>query len=205
MAQVPPRTAAATPAVDRVVIAEPKDSWSDDFGRTEADLRRALGPLALRVDHIGSTSVPDLGAKDVIDVQVTVAAPGDLDEALGLLVAAGWDPRRPTTDHRFPGGPADARQWAKRMCRERPGERRANIHLRVDGHANQRYALLFRDYLAVHPDVARAYLSFKQRAAHLCRDDLDTYSDVKDPVCDVIYLLAERWAAATNWHPGRGD
>jgi GrpB-like predicted nucleotidyltransferase (UPF0157 family) len=77
--------------------------------------------------------------------------------------------------------------------------RRVNLHLRVAGRANQRYALLFRDYLRAHPDTAAAYGEFKRRAATLPLESVGEYADLKDPVCDLIYLPAEDWAARTGW------
>ncbi|MEO2005189.1 MAG: GrpB family protein, partial [Candidatus Poribacteria bacterium] len=59
---------------DRLVhIVDYQDRWPREFGEISANIRGSLGDLALRIDHIGSTAVPDLGAKDIIDVQVTVA------------------------------------------------------------------------------------------------------------------------------------
>src|ERR1700730_7805997 len=60
-------------ALHRVEIVAPSDSWPDEFRRMAQDLRASLGDLALRIDRIGSTSVPGLSAKNVIDVQLTVA------------------------------------------------------------------------------------------------------------------------------------
>jgi GrpB-like predicted nucleotidyltransferase (UPF0157 family) len=80
--------------------------------------------------------------------------------------------------------------------------RRVNLHVRVADRANQRYALLFRDYLRSHPDTAAAYGEFKRRAAALLpTESIADYSDLKDPVCDLIYLPAEEWAARTGWTP----
>lgn len=72
----------------RVTIVEPKASWPTEFDAISSAIRAALGALALRVDHIGSTSVPGLPAKDVIDVQLTVAAL-DRDRLVPALGRAG--------------------------------------------------------------------------------------------------------------------
>jgi GrpB-like predicted nucleotidyltransferase (UPF0157 family) len=105
--------------------------------------RRCLGPRALRIDHIGSTSVPGLAAKDVIDIQVTVANLADADP----LTVAGFRAQPFLEDHRPPGVKGDPREWQKRFFNFPEGERRGNVHVRVEGRENQRYALLFRDYL----------------------------------------------------------
>jgi len=85
-----------------------------------------------------------------------------------------------------------------------PGQRRTHTHVRMQGRANQQYALLFRDYLRAHPATAEAYAELKRRLAqHLA--DPQTYPEVKDPAVDLIYLAAEHWAATTHWQPGPSD
>ena len=93
-----------------IAIAPYDPRWVDDFQRLAAALREALGERALRIDHIGSTSVPGLAAKDVIDIQVTVADLGDAEHARRLL-AAGFALQRPTEDHVPPGADADPAGW----------------------------------------------------------------------------------------------
>lgn len=177
--------------------------WPDEFRIIAAGLRQALGGLALRIDHIGSTSVPGLAAKDVIDVQITAAAlDGQIVSAMGAL---GYQrPEGVWRDHRPPNVAGPDSDWAKFYFRPPPGQRRTNTHVRQQGRANQRYALLFRDYLRAHPAVARAYAELKQQlAAHLA--DPDMYPEVKDPAVDLIYFAAEDWAAITGWQPGPPD
>lgn len=182
-----------------ITIAPYDPRWVDDFQRLAAALREALGALALRIDHIGSTAVPGLAAKDVIDVQVTVAALAE-PETGRRLRAAGFAPQQPTEDHVPPGAAADPAGWQKRLFKERPGERRANIHVREQGRPNQRYALLMRDHLRAHRATADAYAELKRRLAAALADD-EAYPDVKDPAVDLIYLAAEDWARRTGWMP----
>src|ERR671931_2926650 len=87
--------------VARAVIEPYSERWPHDFARIARSLRSVLGERALRIDHIGSTAVPGLAAKDTIDVQVTVAALADAN-ALG---AAGFREFAPVRDHRPPGAP----------------------------------------------------------------------------------------------------
>jgi len=179
-----------------VSIVEPKAGWPAEFEMIAAALRAALGDLALRIDHIGSTSVPGLPAKDVIDIQVTVRA---LDRALlaPALAQAGFVDREIAQDHRPPGAHGSDLDWQKLFFQPRAG-RPANLHVRVAGRPNQRYALLFRDYLRGHPDAAAAYARLKRGLAEL-GIDRGTYADVKDPACDLILIAAEDWAARTHW------
>ena len=178
----------------RLFLVEYDPTWPERFERLQAVLRSVIGDDALRIDHIGSTSVPGLASKDVIDIQVTVAS---------LDVADGWpDPigpfqRRPTTceDHAPPGEVAGP-LWQKRYwsAREPP----AHLHVRQDGRPNQRYALLFRDYLRSDARAARSYEHAKRALAVLCEDTAE-YSEAKDPICDLVMLGAEPWAARTGW------
>ena len=81
-----------------------------------------------------------------------------------------------------------------------------HVHVRGDGRANARYALLFRDFLRTHEKEATAYAELKRRLATI-PPDCDTYADTKDPACDLIYFAAERWARETGWtvkKPGPG-
>lgn len=177
--------------------------WPAEFRAIAGVLRQGLGGLALRIDHIGSTAVPGLPAKDVIDIQVTVAA---LDDALcAACTQVGYAPRPGTWgDHCPPGGPPAPAEWEKWLLRAPAGQRRTHIHVRVLGRANQRYALLFRDYLREHPLTAEAYAELKRRLARGLADP-QTYPEVKDPAVDLIYLAAEKWAAASGWQPGPSD
>jgi GrpB-like predicted nucleotidyltransferase (UPF0157 family) len=183
-----------------IVIVRPDESWPAQYEKTAHAIAGQLGELAQRIDHIGSTSVPGLPAKDIIDIQVTVGTEPELDDAAERMASADWELRPPRRDHPVPGLPADDLQWVKRLLVEPMYRRRINLHIRVDGRANQRYALLFRDYLRSHPDTAQAYAVFKRQAAALRLEIVD-YSDLKDPVCDLIYLPAEEWAARTGWTP----
>lgn len=178
-------------------------SWPAEFQETAAHLRQALGPLALRIDHIGSTSVPDLPAKDVIDIQITAAA---LDEHVrSALITLGYaQPEGIARDHRPPHMTGPESDWEKWFFFPPAGRRRTHTHVRVQGRANQRYPLLFRDYLRTHPATAEAYAELKRHLAqHLA--DPQTYTEVKDPAVDLIYLAAEDWAAATRWQLGPSD
>jgi GrpB-like predicted nucleotidyltransferase (UPF0157 family) len=186
-----------------VAIVPYNPLWTTEFKELAAALRTGLGDLALRIDHIGSTAVPGLDAKDVIDIQITIAA---LDErVVEAMTLMGYQlPDGEWRDHCPPGGPQDPAEWSKLYFNPPGGQRRTNTHVRVQGRANQRYALLFRDYLRTHPNTAAAYDELKRRlAANL--GDTDSYPEVKDPAVDLIYFAAEAWAAANSWQPGPAD
>lgn len=186
-----------------IEIVSYRERWPREFAEIAAPLRRALGDLALRIDHIGSTSVPGLAAKDVIDVQVTVR---DLDGRIEVALAPLGYHRRPDLkdDHRPPGMDGPDSDWQKQFFAPPAGQRRTNLHVRMQGRPNQRYPLLFRDYLRAHPASAEAYARLKLALAQVF-DDTRAYADAKDPACDLIALAAEGWARATAWTPGPSD
>jgi len=169
--------------------------WPEAFNEMAAQLRNAIGEHALAVDHIGSTSVPGLSAKNVIDIQVTVASlEAPLQAALEQL---GYRRILHLADHRPPGRDDLAASELEKHFYSK-SEPRVNLHVRVAGRFNQRYALLCRDYLRAHPHAAAAYGVVKQQLAKYFPDNADAYYDIKDPVFDVLmegaYIWAERKA-----------
>ena len=184
-----------------IIIHDYQPAWPAEFELIRSSLLEILGPLALRVDHIGSTSVPGLGAKDVIDIQVTVQAL--TPQVKDRLIQAGFEYwSTGTHDHVPLGEDADPRLWEKFLFTQPQGMRRANVHIRVAGNPNQRYPLLFRDYLRTHPNSARTVELIKRELARLHPEDLDAYYAIKDPVYDLIWDAALEWARQTGWEPG---
>jgi GrpB-like predicted nucleotidyltransferase (UPF0157 family) len=186
-----------------VEIVDYRSCWPSEFREIAFSLRQGLGRLALRIDHIGSTSVPGLAAKDVIDIQITVAALSqELQSAMATLGYTLLEDH--CRDHRPAHAVGSDIEWEKWLFNPPPSQRRINTHVRVQGRANQRYALLFRDYLRTHPATAESYAELKRRLAlHLAEQRM--YPEVKDPAVDLIYLAAEEWATSTDWQPGQSD
>lgn len=181
-----------------VVIHDYDPSWAGEFEVIRSSLQEILGPLALRIDHIGSTSVPGLGAKDIIDIQVTVQEL--VPEIIQRLQAAGYTYRPAgTQDHVPPGENPDPGLWAKIYFREPEGQRRMHIHIRKAGNPNQRYALLFRDYLRAHSDAASTIELVKRQLARYHADDIDAYLAIKEPAYDLVWIAAQEWAKQTGW------
>ena len=200
------------PAPPRLVPPDP--AWAGQARRIVARLKTACGHRALRVDHIGSTAVPELDAKDVIDMQITVESLAVADELAEPLFAAGY-PRieRITEDV----AKADARStveqfnhaddpklWGKRIHASADPGRPTNVHIRVDGWPNQQFALLFVDWLGVNPDVRAEYLSIKRAAEKHACGDTASYVDAKEPWFLDAYRRAWEWADSTGWRAQPG-
>lgn len=188
-----------------ISIVPYKPSWPNEFLEKGMMLRNILGDLALRIDHIGSTAVPGLAAKDVIDIQITAARLSrDIESAMNL---AGFQRlTRINQDHVPPGKEADSQQWEKWLFQPTATGRKVNVHVRMPGRANQRYAILFRDYLRAFPAIAQAYGQVKQAIVkYHPEQDMEAYYDIKDPVCDIIMGGAEAWSASIQWQAGSSD
>ena len=175
-------------------------TWPEAFVAIAQPLRTVLGELALRIDHIGATSVPGLAAKDIIDVQVTVEnfnCTPQLETALGTL---GYTlVPEITSDHLPPHYHGPDTDWEKRYFRPSANQRPTHLHIRALGRPNQRYPILFRDYLRAHPIATAAYAQIKSNLSQRHPDDVDFYYDIKDPLCDIIIDAAEDWARVTGW------
>jgi GrpB-like predicted nucleotidyltransferase (UPF0157 family) len=109
-----------------VVIVDYDPSWPDQFEQLAAALRPRLGDAAVAIDPIGSTSVPGLAAKDIIDIQVTVASLADADRLGPAFQQAGYAATRYRSDHRPAGDSSDPALWEKRLWQSRPGARRGS-------------------------------------------------------------------------------
>ncbi|GMA16789.1 GrpB family protein [Deinococcus metallilatus] len=182
----------------RIVIVPPDPTWPARFQTVARQLRDALGERVSGIHHIGSTSVSGLPAKDVLDVQLTVADLGTANDVLALLAALGLTLRpEVTADHLPPGLELPPADLAKRYA-HRPGE--LHVHIREEGRFNQRYALLMRDFLRAVPAARDAYAEIKRQLARLQPADTEAYYAVKDPVMDLLIAGAEQWAARTDWH-----
>lgn len=185
-----------------VTLTEWQPHWATDFAALAERITNAAGARIVRVDHIGSTSVPGMAAKDVIDVQVIVRNLPDPELADGLL-AAGFT-RSPGAhelrDHVPESWRGDPGAWDKAVFRPPAGTRPGNVHVRVAGRPNERYALLFRDFLTDDRGACASWALFKRRLA-LAAPDLPTYGQIKDPASDILMAAAERWATATGWQP----
>ncbi len=181
-----------------VRIEDYKIEWPAQFEQI-ANLLRSLDlPGVMSIDHIGSTSVPGLAAKDRIDVQITIK---DLSDELKdrfdeILVAGGFPPSFRREDHKPPGDHNANEHWQKWFVAGAHASLpfHSNIHVRKWGHANRDYALLFRDYLRFDSATAQAYAKTKRELARFHTHDSVAYSEIKDPVCDVIMAGAKRWA-----------
>ena len=167
-----------------IEIVEPDPAWPDRYEQLAGRIRSALGELALQVEHVGSTAVPGLPAKPVIDIDLTVADSADEPAWLPGLEAAGFDlvVREPW--------------WHEHRCltAEDP---RCNLHVFSPDCPELVRHVLFRDWLRTHPDDVVAYRNAKlgaAAAANEAGENVMDYNARKQPVIRAIYDRAFRAA-----------
>jgi dephospho-CoA kinase len=192
------RLARSAPRDQSLRIADYDPSWPAQAERLIARIRHAVGADA-RVSHIGSTAVPGLPAKDLIDLMLTVATLDDADALAGALAGAGFPVRCGEWVDNARGMPGET--WPKRLHGSADPGRAVNLHVRVAGSPGWRFALLMRDHLRAVPAARDGYAAAKVAwsAEH---PDVGSYAEAKEPWFDAEAEAAEAWAAASGWQPG---
>ena len=177
------------PSPDPVELVAPDPAWPQRFAELRGPIVAALGPVATRVDHIGSTAVPGLPAKPILDVQISVPSIDDEAAYREPLEGIGWV--------------LWVRQPGHRMFRDPPGVRAtAHLHVIPAGGTWERQHLLFRDFLRAHPVHADSYLHHKDELRiRLAGDGMLAYAQAKGSFVAAVLVDAERWASARGWAP----
>ena len=174
----------------QIVIMDYQRRWAEEYAAIEQAIKGVVGPEVQRIDHIGSTSVPGLAAKDIIDIQLSVTAIEPVEvygkglESLGYFEKPGNLERN------------------KRYFRESGEMRRTHIHIRESGAFGQQFALLFRDYLRASPGECEYYAAQKRELAQREWENVSDFGDAKDPLFWEIARRANAWQQATAWRSG---
>ena len=168
------------------VVVLPYDAaWKLDFAKIRDELAEALGKLALRIEHVGSTSVPGLSAKPIIDIDVVIRNYEVFDKVVAALGTIGY---------RHEGNLGIVGREAFKYDGK---EHLRNHHLYVctEDSPELRRHLAFRDYLRANPDAVKEYSRIKEEAAARYPYDIDGYIAYKSPLIERIYAeigLAEQ-------------
>jgi GrpB-like predicted nucleotidyltransferase (UPF0157 family) len=170
---------------DPIEVVDYDPAWPDRFEQWRDRIAATIGPAAKRIEHVGSTSVPGLPAKPIIDVQVSVTDMTAQQTYVPALEQIGVQLRSRDTLHRyfrpFPGMP-----------------REVHVHVCDLGSEWEHEHLLFRDYLRAHPHDARAYAEAKREAVLIWADDGWAYTDAKTEAILNILDKAEPWALGSE-------
>lgn len=148
--------------------------WPAAFERIRAELERLLAPCVVAIEHIGSTSIPGLAAKPLIDIDVILQSSNDVPAATQRLLAENYEPR---------GNRYDDDVWAFMKRGVNPPER---VYLCPQNNATHERRVIFRDYLRSHPADMAAYGRLKEELAARFRFDGDRYTAEKRYFIDAI-------------------
>lgn len=173
-----------------------RSTWPEEYQRFAGILASTLGETTAVIDHVGSTSVPGLAAKDMIDVQIQ-ARSADFDVVRLQLTSLGLRQRPEpwNSSEHSAAGPSPKMVFAPPI-----GSRPANVHVRAGGSPAARTALLFRDYLTADTSDRENWSCFKRRLAEEVVD-LASYGQIKAHPWAILMRSAERWASVTGWRP----
>lgn len=186
---------------EELAIVDPDPGWPAAAERLLDRIELVLGDLVLTADHIGSTSVPGLIAKDVIDLQVGVRSLAEVDTL--AVVKALQDKGFPRGNGAHHDNSKDGNHWPKVFFGSSDPGQVTHLHVREVGSPGWRWALLFRDWMRAVPQAREEYAA---RKLELAASGLTTseYADAKEPWFDAVSARAEAWAAETGWEPQRG-
>jgi GrpB-like predicted nucleotidyltransferase (UPF0157 family) len=152
---------------DPVLIQDYDPAWPQVFSELAGKIKAALGSLAVTIEHIGSTAVPGLAAKSIIDLDVVLASPADLPEAIRLLGRVGYI-------HEGDLGIA-----GREALRSPPGEPRHHLYVLVAGAIELGLHLAFRDALRADSDLRDQYSALKRSLAKAYGNDRSSYTQAK--------------------------
>ncbi|MDX6214916.1 MAG: hypothetical protein QOG99_500 [Frankiales bacterium] len=172
---------------DTIQIVDYDPGWPRQYGKWHAALQSCLGDTATRIEHVGSTSVPGLPAKPIVDIQVSVAELADESRYVPQLEGIGFQLRSRDDVHRyfrpFPSQPRDV-----------------HVHLCAAGSEWEREHLLFRDYLRTHDQACKEYSLVKRHAAATWFDDGIAYTDAKSELILTLLDAAKDWSSDSASH-----
>jgi len=169
----------------KVEVIQSLPKWQDEFDFEKQILKESLGDLVLEIYHIGSTAVPGLAAKPIIDIIIEVVSLASLDNQESVMNLLGYEARGEF-------GIIGRRYFVKGSF-----NRSHQIHAFESGDENIARHIAFRDYLKSHPAVRQQYGALKQKLASECSDDIDLYCAGKDEFVKFHESKAILWQTNT--------
>jgi GrpB-like predicted nucleotidyltransferase (UPF0157 family) len=175
------------PEPEPIELAPYDPGWPTRYEDWKEKLLAALPAAPRRIEHVGSTSVPGLAAKAVVDIQVSVDDPEDEATYVPAIESLGVQLRNRDSEHRFfrpyAGLPRDV-----------------HIHVCRVGSVWERRHMVFRDYLRSSAAARNAYLKTKEAAAARWSDDRIAYTEAKSDMIQRLTEAAEKWARDSGWN-----
>ena len=151
-----------------VQLVPHQERWASDFEKEREVLQKIFGEDALSIQHVGSTAIPGIPAKPIIDISVSVKDFSVIEKYLETLASQGYQLKQDDlrTDRRFfTKGPESCRTHY--------------LHVGEEGGSYVRDKILFRDFLRKHPEVAQEYADLKSRLGRVHSNDRYTYTEKK--------------------------
>lgn len=177
-----------SPPRQHVVLVSSRESWVEDFAQESARISDALGGVLASIHHIGSTAIPGIRAKPIIDMLAVGDDLTELDAVADRMEALGYE-----VMGEF--GISGRRYFRKD---NEHGVRTHQVHAFQSGSSQIERHLAFRDYLRVHPERASEYDALKARLAAQFPEDISRYTDGKDDFINDIDARAAAWRSAAS-------
>ena len=160
-----------------VVVLPYDEAWADRFAEIKTEIEAALGELVFRIEHVGSTAVPGLSAKPIIDLDVVIRDSSAFHAAAAALEAIGYQHEG---DLGIAGREAFRYDGKDHLQKH-------HLYVCAQDSAELKRHLVFRDYLRTHPEAVREYSQVKEEGAALYPYDIDGYIEHKTPFIRRIY------------------
>lgn len=160
-----------------VVVLPYDEAWADRFAEIKTEIEAALGELAFRIEHVGSTAVPGLSAKPIIDLDVVIRDSSAFHAAAAALEAIGYQHEG---DLGIAGREAFRYDGKDHLQKH-------HLYVCAQDSAELKRHLAFRDYLRTHPEAVCEYSRVKEEGAALYPYDIDGYIEHKTPFIRRIY------------------
>ncbi len=176
-----------------IEVVDYDPNWIKLFEEEATRLQDVFGQRLLHIHHVGSTSVPNLAAKPIIDILAVLDDTSDIDRFSPAMEQLGYRVRGECLDAEIPGTPG--RFY---FTKDTNGVRSHHAHVCAEGHPEIFDKLAFRDYLRVNREVAIAYAGLKRRAAIDHRFDNISYMRAKDSFVKSTLVDARSWYEKCN-------
>lgn len=172
--------------VRQVIVVPHNPAWSRQFEQESQAIRGALSGNSLAIHHVGSTAIPHIYAKPIIDILAEVADINQVDDQVPSLAVLGYEA---LGEYGISG-----RRYFRKQ--DATGTRTHHLHVFQTGSVAVRRHLAFRDYMIAHPEAAQAYSQLKQRLAAAHPTDIEAYMDGKDSFIKEMEQTALEWQTA---------
>lgn len=167
----------------KIEVIDYNPLWPKLFVVEHTLLNKTLGEVVLGIHHIGSTSVPGLAAKPIIDILIEVTSVTILDTLQSEMISIGYQPK------------GEFGIVGRRYFWKGNDNHTHHIHAFASGDPNLKRHVAFRDYLCNYPNIIKEYAELKKSLARTCNNDINQYCEGKDVYVKRIESLALRWYA----------